>query len=39
MCDRIISNDSFSIRYVPEQYKSQKMCDKTADGGLAKICF
>ena len=39
MCDRIISDDPFSIKYVPDQYKSQKMCDKAVDDGLAKICF
>ena len=28
MCDRIISDDPFSIRCVPSQYKTQQMCDK-----------
>ena len=28
MCDRIISDDPFSIRYVPDQNKLQQMRDK-----------
>ena len=28
MCDRIISEDPFSIRYVPDQYKTQQMCNE-----------
>ena len=31
MCDGFISDDPFSIRYVSDQYKSQKMCDKAVD--------
>ena len=27
MCDTIISDDPFSLRYVPDQYKTQQMCD------------
>ena len=28
MCDKIISDNPFSLRYVPDQYKTQKICDK-----------
>ena len=31
MCDIIISYDPFSLRYVPDQYKPQQMCDKAVD--------
>ena len=34
MCDRIIS---FSIRYVPDQYKTQQMCDKPVDDCIKPI--
>ena len=39
MCDRIISDDPFSIRYVPDQYKTQQMCDKAVDDCLAALKF
>ena len=39
MCDRIISDDSFSIRYVLDQYKTQQMCDKATDDCLAALKF
>ena len=39
MCDSIISEDLFSIRYVPDQYKTQKMCDKAVDDSLAALKF
>ena len=39
MCDRIISVDTFLIRYVPDQYKTQQMCDKAADDCLAAFKF
>ena len=39
MRDRIISDNSFSIRYVPDQYKTQKMCDKAVDDCLATLKF
>ena len=35
MCDRIISDDPFSSRYVSDQYKIQKMCNKAVDDCLA----
>ena len=37
MCDRIISDDPFWIRYVPDQYMTQQMCDKAADDCLAVL--
>ena len=39
MCDRIIFNDPFSIRYVTDQYKTQQMCDKAVDDCLAALKF
>ena len=39
MCCIIISEDPFSIRYVPDQYKTQKMCDKAVDDCLAALKF
>ena len=27
MCNSVIFKDSFSIRYIPDQYKTQQMCD------------
>ena len=31
MCDRVVSEDLLSIRYVPDQYKTHQMCDKAVD--------
>ena len=39
MCDRVISEVSFSIGCVPDQYNTQKMCDKAADDYLAALKF
>ena len=33
----IICEDLFSIRYVPDQYKTQPVSDNTVDGCLAAI--
>ena len=38
MCDRIISDD-LSLRYVPNQYKTQQMWKKAADDCLATLKF
>ena len=35
MCDKVISEDPCWIRYVPDQYKTQKMFDKAVDDCLA----
>ena len=37
-CDRIITENPFSIRYVPDQYKTQ-MCDEAVDDSLAALKF
>ena len=39
MCDRIIPDDPFSFRYVPDQYKTQQMCNKDVDNCLAALKF
>ena len=39
MCDRIISGDLFSLRYVPNQYKTQKICDEALDHFLPTLNF
>ena len=39
MCDSIISEDSFSLKYVPDQHKSQQMCYKAVDDCLAALKF
>ena len=39
MSDEIISGDLFPIRYVPDQYKTQQMCDKAVDDFLTALKF
>ena len=39
MCDSISFEDSFSVRYVPDQYKTQQMCDKGVDYCLVALKF
>ena len=39
MCNSIICEDPFSIRYVPDEYKTHQMCDKAADSCLAALKF
>ena len=39
MCDRIVSDGPFSIRYVPDQYKAQQMCDEAVEDCLAALKF
>ena len=39
MCDRTIYEDSFSIRYVLDQYKTQQMCDEAVNDYLAALKF
>ena len=39
MCNSIICEDPFWIRYVPDQYKTQQMCDKAVDDCLAALKF
>ena len=35
MCDRVVSEDYFSIVYCPDKYKAGRMCDEAVDGSLA----
>ena len=39
MCNSIICADPFSIRYVPDQYKTHQMCDKAVDSCLTALKF
>ena len=39
MRERIISDDPFSIKYVPDQYKTQQMCNKTVNDCLSALKF
>ena len=39
MCDKFSSDNPFSLRYVPDQYKTQKICDKAVDGCPAVLKF
>ena len=39
MCDRIVSDYPFSLRYDPNRYKAQQMCNKTVDDSLAALKF
>ena len=39
MCNSIISENPFSITYVPDQYKTQQKCDKAVDDCLATLKF
>ena len=37
MCDRVVSEYPFSILYCPDEYKTQRMCDKAVDDSLASL--
>ena len=39
MCDSIISEDPFSIRYVPDQHKTQQIYDEAVGDCLAAFKF
>ena len=39
MCNSIISEDPFSLSYVPDQYKTEQMFDKAVDNCLAALEF
>ena len=39
MCDIIISDDPFSLRYIPDQYRTQQMYDKAGYDCLAALQF
>ena len=35
MCNRVGSEDPFFIRYDPDKYKTQRMCDEAVEDYLA----
>ena len=37
MCDKIISENPVSLRYVLDQYKTQQMCSKAVDDCLTAL--
>ena len=39
MCDRVVSEDTFSIFYCPDKYKIQRMYDEAVDDCLAALKF
>ena len=39
MCGRTISDVSFQLIYIPDQYKTQQMCDKAVDDFLPTLNF
>ena len=39
MCDKIISENPFMLKYCPDKYITQKMCDEAADDFLTKLSF
>ena len=39
MCNRVLSKVRFSIRHVPDQCKTQQMCDEAVDDCLAALKF
>ena len=39
MCERVVSEDSLSVGYVSDLYKTQKMSDKAIDDSLAALKF
>ena len=34
-CDKVVSEDPFMLKYFPEKYKTQEMCEKAVDCFLA----
>ena len=39
MCDKIVSGDTFLLKYFLDRYKAQSMCDKAADAFLPTLKF
>ena len=39
MCNSIICEYSFSIKYVPGQYQTEQICDKVVNNFLAALIF
>ena len=39
MCDKVVSKDSFMLKYCLDRYKTQGMCDKAVDIFLPTLTF
>ena len=39
MCDKIVSGDTFMLKYFLDRYKTQGMCNKAADTFLPTLKF
>ena len=39
MCDKIIPENPFMLKYFPDKYVTQKMCDKAVDDFLPTLNF
>ena len=39
MCDNVVSNDPFMVKYCLDWYKTQGMCDKAVDDLLPAVKF
>ena len=39
MCEKMVSEDPFNLKYCHDRCKTQKMCDKAADGFLPALRF
>ena len=39
MCDEVISEDPFILKYCPDRYKARRMCDKAVDSYLLAVKF
>ena len=39
MCDKIVLEDAFMLKYFLHRYKTQEICGKAADGFLPTLKF
>ena len=39
MCDEIVSDDPFKLKYCHDRYKTQEMCNNTVDDFLPALKF
>ena len=39
ICNKVVDNYLFALKFFPECYKTQKMCDKAVDTHLSTIQF
>ena len=39
MCNKTVANYAYALEYVPEWYKTQKMCDKAVDTCSSTVQF